>query len=198
MLSAWRIDNYSSYGLLLWRGRKTSDLRTAKVVEDIEKPCAWVQRLIDRPVPLLEQTSCWGIITFRDATTECSDQVWGNFLKWRDENVYLHSLWMVTVGSTINQKKQLAFWNRLINRMALNVYASMSTTTYLCETRKRQQGFSRYSSIRRRCQRTYMLTTTFILFNSEIYSMETFWGKAQRQLDQAWSVETSVGRYHHP
>jgi hypothetical protein len=37
-----------------------------------------------------------------------------------------------------------------------------------------------------------MLTTTFILFNSEIYSMETFWGKAQRQLDQAWSVETSV------
>lgn len=43
-----------------------------------------------------------------------------------------------------------------------------------------------------------LFTWFYAARKEEIYSMELFWKKAQRQPDQAWSVATSEWKYHGP
>lgn len=43
-----------------------------------------------------------------------------------------------------------------------------------------------------------LFTWFYAARKEEIYSMDLFWEKAQQQPGQAWSVATSMGRYHGP
>jgi hypothetical protein len=43
-----------------------------------------------------------------------------------------------------------------------------------------------------------LITYFYAARKKEIYRLMLFWGKAQRQCDQAWETQTSMIRYHHP
>jgi hypothetical protein len=45
---------------------------------------------------------------------------------------------------------------------------------------------------------TSLFTWFYAARKEEIYSMPLFWEKAQRQSNQAWEIQTTMGRYHHP
>jgi hypothetical protein len=43
-----------------------------------------------------------------------------------------------------------------------------------------------------------LFTWFYAARDEELYNMEQFWAKAQKQPEQAWVVVTSTGRYHGP
>lgn len=43
-----------------------------------------------------------------------------------------------------------------------------------------------------------LFTWFYAVRSEELYSMQDFWEKAQRQPAQAWDVSTDSGIYHHP
>ena len=94
---------------------KARKVTMAKVAEEIDKPCKWVRKLIDPSVPITQQTRRWGLVILRDATTECSNEVWEAFLKQLDNHVRIGLGWLIG-GSTINQTRQLIWRDGVVNK----------------------------------------------------------------------------------
>jgi hypothetical protein len=87
--------------------RKASKVTMANVAQNSDKPCTWVSRLINPSKGIMGQTQRWGFVVLRDASLECSEEVWESFLKRLNEYAYERGLFWLTGGSTINQTKRL-------------------------------------------------------------------------------------------
>jgi hypothetical protein len=105
---------------------KVSKVTIAKVAENIDKPCAWIKSLTPS-VATLDETPHWGFIGFRDATTECSNEVWETFMKQFDEYVTRNCLNFLTGGAALIQQGSWFFEMYLLRETIMNGYASMCT-----------------------------------------------------------------------
>ena len=86
---------------------KTSKARMANAAQNIDKPCTWVSRLIDPSKGIMGQTQHQGFVVLRDASLECSKEVWESCLKQLNEYAYERGLFWLIGGSTINLTQQL-------------------------------------------------------------------------------------------
>ncbi|KAF7899411.1 hypothetical protein BELL_0097g00140 [Botrytis elliptica] len=86
-----------------------------KAADDGGKPCAWVERLIDRSVLLtaIDLQPAWGFVVFRDARTNCSKEAWENFLK-NFENALSAGISLLVGGEQIRQTSKLIWQDQFV------------------------------------------------------------------------------------
>jgi hypothetical protein len=73
-------------------------------------------------------------------------------------------------------------------------YESNFVTSATCPS---AAGTERYEG-RLKVNLQSLFTWFYAARSEELYSMQDFWEKAQRQPAQAWDVSTDLGIYHHP
>ncbi|KAF7946089.1 uncharacterized protein EAE97_005127 [Botrytis byssoidea] len=92
--------------------QESEALRVAlqKAADNNGKPCAWVEKLIDRSIPLnaISMQPSWGFVVLRDAKTEFSNEDWEVFLQKLETTFFEGVSWLVG-GEQINQTRKL-FW----------------------------------------------------------------------------------------
>ncbi|TGO47230.1 hypothetical protein BOTNAR_0536g00100 [Botryotinia narcissicola] len=87
-----------------------------KAADDGGKPCAWVERLIDRSVPFtaIDLQPSWGFVIFRDARTNCSKEAWENFRK-SFENALRTGISSLVGSEQINQTRKLVWQDEFVD-----------------------------------------------------------------------------------
>ncbi|TGO13164.1 hypothetical protein BTUL_0075g00090 [Botrytis tulipae] len=103
----------SSLGKLRNEAMKAS---IKKAADGGGKPCAWVERLIDRSVPLtaINLQPSWGFVIFRDARTNCSKEAWEKFRK-SFENALRTGISLLVGGEQINQTRKLVWQDESVD-----------------------------------------------------------------------------------
>ncbi|TGO45282.1 hypothetical protein BCON_0405g00010 [Botryotinia convoluta] len=110
----------SSLGKLRNNAMKAS---IQKAADDGGKPCEWVERLIDRSIPLtaIDMQPSWGFVIFRDARTNCGNEAWESFRKIFEKALYTGISWLVG-GEQINQTRKLVWHDQLVENDSESIY----------------------------------------------------------------------------